>query len=245
MSIIVRELAKPADERMKWIMWMDADSMILNQEIRLEIFLDQLSEPMYEDIHFLVARDNWGLNSGVFFIRVHPKTLDIFGAAFAYHLCHPEEDLGGAYDQVAFSKTLSQEEHRRHVLWAPRTWFNPRWPEILPGAMCCHFFFDAERIEHMNTWLDKLSAGEGQIPYEESFYPAELQQFWSWNHELRDTLEFANMLEFEDADRKEVVRQAHERLTEMLWHTDSYVELGPELQDIKERLNLTQHESGL
>jgi len=45
-----------------WIVWMDSDVLIMNFGIKLETFLDTKSE-------VVIAKDNRGLNAGIFFLR--------------------------------------------------------------------------------------------------------------------------------------------------------------------------------
>lgn len=46
----------------KWVVWMDADTIIMNQDVPLEDLID-------EDYNFLIAEDWNGINAGIFFIR--------------------------------------------------------------------------------------------------------------------------------------------------------------------------------
>ncbi len=138
-GLIVAELSKPVEYRRKWLMWFDADTVLINDEIAVEIFTPP-DDRLFEDVMFVFARDDIGLNSGVFFARVHETTLHILMKAFSYQAVHADEDLGHAYDQVCLEQTIADSKYRKHALWTPRHWFNAREKLIQPGALMGHFF---------------------------------------------------------------------------------------------------------
>ncbi|KAI5196689.1 hypothetical protein E4T39_07683 [Aureobasidium subglaciale] len=128
LNLVGQELQKPADTRAEWIMWADADAVILNPNIPLSIFLPP---PDLSHIHFVGNKDWHGLNNGVFFIRVHPWTVSMFTSAMSFPICHKDVDLGGNVEQEAMRLTFERENGgsddkgwRSGIVFMPRKWFN-------------------------------------------------------------------------------------------------------------------------
>ncbi|KAG7123357.1 hypothetical protein HYQ45_013846 [Verticillium longisporum] len=109
LSLIVAELEKPEDERLEWIFWFDADTVVVNPSTPLEVFLPPKSDEDLASVHLLIAA-NWdGLNSGAFALRVHPwigKDRFRDQSAFQYLLQDDKSPLANSYTKVnnAFSK---------------------------------------------------------------------------------------------------------------------------------------------
>ncbi|KAK5040352.1 hypothetical protein LTS07_000850 [Exophiala sideris] len=256
MYLILRELEKPDEDRLEWLLWFDADVILINQEIPLETFLPNTSNPLYEDIRFVAARDGGGnnggasLNSGVFFARVHIDSVRIFAKAYAYHLYHPDANFGNTYDQTALQLVLMEDQNRRHVLWEPHSWFNPHQHEWAPGALCAHFFFIGNKAAEMTNMLDSLDSGQqggkAQVPYEKSFYSSELDAFWDWNRRVRETLRVVEGFKLDEttsAFHIEMFNSTRLHLEDMLWHSDSYTKTGQEILDIEQRLDIALDET--
>lgn len=135
MSIIVAELTKPESERLEWIFWFDADTVVLNPHTPLEIFLPPSHIPEVANIHLLMA-SNWdGLNSGAFGLRVHPWSVSILSAVLAYPLYKADKLARDRFrDQSAFQWLLQSPDSflikGGHLggteNWAdvPMRWFN-------------------------------------------------------------------------------------------------------------------------
>ncbi|KAI4731972.1 hypothetical protein E4T49_00004 [Aureobasidium sp. EXF-10728] len=128
LNLVGQEMQKPADTRAEWIMWADADALILNPNIPLSIFLPP---PDLPHIHFVGNKDWNGLNNGVFFIRVHPWTVSMFTSAMSFPICHKDVDLGGNVEQEAMRLTFERENGgkddkgwRSGIVFMPRKWFN-------------------------------------------------------------------------------------------------------------------------
>lgn len=128
LNLVGSEMQKPADTRAEWIMWADADALILNPNIPLSIFLPP---PDLPHIHFVGNKDWNGLNAGVFFIRVHPWTISLFTSAMSFPICHRDTDLRGLAEQEAMRLSFERENGgkddkgwRSGIVFMPRTWFN-------------------------------------------------------------------------------------------------------------------------
>jgi hypothetical protein len=91
MTIIGNELAKPEDQRLKWLMWHDRDTVLMNPQIPLDVFVPP--EPQFSHIHMLVTNDRNGLNNGVFLVRVNQWAFKFFASALSIREYQPEIPL--------------------------------------------------------------------------------------------------------------------------------------------------------
>lgn len=91
MTIIGQELAKPEEQRLKWLMWHDRDTVLMNPQIPLDVFLPP--EPQFSHIHLLVTNDRHGLNNGVFMVRVSQWAFKLFASALSIREYQPEIPL--------------------------------------------------------------------------------------------------------------------------------------------------------
>ncbi|HEY2810417.1 MAG TPA: class I SAM-dependent methyltransferase [Rhabdochlamydiaceae bacterium] len=68
----------------KWVFWTDADSLIMNLGIRLEEFID-------EDYNLIIGKDYNAVNSGQFFIKNCPWSVQLLANIYAHTECinHP------------------------------------------------------------------------------------------------------------------------------------------------------------
>ncbi|KAB8349688.1 hypothetical protein FH972_023704 [Carpinus fangiana] len=187
LSIILRELAKPEAERLQWLLWVDADTIILNPQIPTELFLPP-NDGTWDDIHLLVTYDFNGLNNGVFPIRVHPWSVELLSAILAFRHYRPAADLTFR-DQSAMAALLDAPAFRAHVLHAPQRWFNAYRGELNEtlapfqfrrGDFLVHFAGDPERPQHMAFWLQRAEAHayEWEVALRYTTYPGEVSAFW-------------------------------------------------------------------
>jgi hypothetical protein len=91
LSIIGNELAKPENERLKWVLWHDRDTVLMNPQIPLDIFVPP--SPAFDHIHMLVTNDRNGLNNGVFLCRVSAASFKFFASALSIREYQPEIQL--------------------------------------------------------------------------------------------------------------------------------------------------------
>ena len=192
-SILVQELGKPVDERVEWLMWVDADSAIINPEIPVEIFLPPAD---FSDVHFLTSKDQNGLNTGIFFVRVHPWSVNMFTKTLGYPIFNPDVDLGYSADQTAMALIFNETENQPHVMYQPRKWYNTyqfhHGYEGSPGYLLVHFpGLEDDRWNQMGAWLSALDdpreAMKWSMPVEDTHYPREIEGFWvsvQRSHEL-------------------------------------------------------------
>jgi hypothetical protein len=67
-EVVDAEMAKPAHDRLEWLFFADSDTIVLNQEIKLEDILPPKANASH--IHMVLGRDSWGVNAGVFFLSI-------------------------------------------------------------------------------------------------------------------------------------------------------------------------------
>ena len=183
-SVLVQELSKPTDERVEWLMWVDADSAIINPEIPVDIFLPPAD---FGDVHFLANKDQNGLNTGIFFTRVHPWSIKIFTKTLGYPIFRPDVDLGYSADQTAMAWIFNETENLPHVMYQPRKWYNTyqfhHGYEGTPGHLLVHFpGLEDDRWNQMGAWLRTLQnpseAMQWSMPVENTHYPRQIEEFW-------------------------------------------------------------------
>ncbi|KAL4907584.1 hypothetical protein BDW74DRAFT_176335 [Aspergillus multicolor] len=184
LALVVNELSKPIAERVEWIMWVDADSIIINPLIPLEIFLPPSSTSL-DSIHFVATKDHKGLNTGIFFLRVHKWSVHFLIESLAYPKYNPYVDLDVQVDQSAMERVLNESSYCGNVTYLPRPWINAyEWKHAYEGErgnMLVHFpGLDGARWEHMRKWLDVVDAGVGgwEVGLEETWYLEGTRGFW-------------------------------------------------------------------
>ncbi|EXJ81885.1 hypothetical protein A1O1_07950 [Capronia coronata CBS 617.96] len=238
-SLLIQELSKPEDQRLEWLMWFDADSVAINREIPLEVFLPDKADATFDDTNVVIAHDKWGMNTGIFFTRVHPRSVTILTKAFGYPIWKPDEDLKHAYDQRALDLTLCSAEFQRNVLWVPRPFFNARHEEVVPGTMFVHFYSDVKRPEHMLEWLEKSETGQDadmQIAYNDSYYPPQVEEFWNAARECHNLVKVGqeSIKAVQDESLKKVLQENWDRLDNAcIWKTEDVPALKGIIEEVK------------
>lgn len=123
-----------------YIMWIDGDVLITNQDRKIEDFIELLDP----DKILLIGKDFQGLNAGVFVIRNCPLALDLLADAWK------REELAHVlfHEQTAITDLLTTPKYKGMVQIIPHRFINimnaydyrmdPRihW---LPGDFCIHF----------------------------------------------------------------------------------------------------------
>ncbi|KAI2864956.1 CAZyme family GT34 [Aspergillus niger] len=199
LSTIIEELEKPDDERVEWLFWFDGDTVLMNPNMPLEVFLPP---PQFPDTHLLIAKDWNGMNNGVFFIRVCQWSAEFLSATLAYPSVHPETGLFWA-DQSAMDKLNNELEHfTRSIVFTPLRWFNaymrspnaidinpdsPAHLQVHPGDLLVHFpGTAAESLDTtMGPYLELAESHnpDWELPVEKTSYFKETADFWYAKHE--------------------------------------------------------------
>lgn len=97
------------------------DTVILNPRISLELFLPPSDRT---DIHFMATKDNNGLNSGLFYIRVSEWSIAFLSSVLSWPVQHADKKVIFA-DQSAMSEELqSKPAFAKGFQQIPRNWIN-------------------------------------------------------------------------------------------------------------------------
>lgn len=139
LQLLMREMLKPAKERLEWIQWVDRDTLILDQCRPISSFLppeksrfgswwrtDIDEEQLNREgniTHLLVNNDLNGLNNGVFLLRVNHWAIELFTAILAFRHYEPNIHLPFT-EQSAMEHVLRTEHFRDRVKFVPQSWFN-------------------------------------------------------------------------------------------------------------------------
>lgn len=124
LSVLMREMLKPEDERIEWLMWVDRDTLILDQCRPIESFLPPESDSSDTNTtHLLVNNDANGLNNGIFLIRVSSWAIELFSAILAFPHYRPDVTLRFT-EQSAMEETILDPRFGRKVQFVPQHWFN-------------------------------------------------------------------------------------------------------------------------
>lgn len=194
LSLLLRELSKPESERLEWLLWVDADTVILNPYIPIETFLPPPGTE-FDDVHLMYSNDWNGLNNGVFPIRVNQWAANLFAAIMAYRHFKPEDPLQFR-DQSAMAALMQEPEFAPHVVQAPQRWFNAYQGEhnetlqpfqIRRGDLLVHFAGVPAREERMQYWLERAEQhlDDWEIPVKSTSYLQEAKDFWNEQRDLR------------------------------------------------------------
>ncbi|KAK4981281.1 hypothetical protein LTR66_010120 [Elasticomyces elasticus] len=85
--------------------WHDADLVLMNSKIPLDVFLPP--EPEWSHIHLLCSNDLNGINAGVFFLRVHEWSAWFLAAVLSYTHYNPSVVL--AYSEQTAMEFLARD----------------------------------------------------------------------------------------------------------------------------------------
>ncbi|TKA25888.1 hypothetical protein B0A50_05643 [Salinomyces thailandicus] len=193
LSLLLRELSKPDAERLEWLFWVDADTIILNPHIPIETFLPPPGE--FDDVHLMYSNDWNGLNNGVFPIRVNQWSVDLFSAIVSYRYYRPEDPLVFR-DQSAMNSLMNEPRFSKNIVNAPQRWFNAYQGEhnetlqpfqIRRGDLLVHFAGVPAREERMGYWLERAEQhlDDWEIPVKSTSYPQEARDFWAQERDNR------------------------------------------------------------
>lgn len=191
LAILLEELRKEPGQRLKWLFWTDADTVVMNPKISLDVFLPP---PEWAHVNLLTTEDGHGLNNGVFFIKVDPWSVELLAAVIAFPSYRPEVTLQYR-DQSALAEILKMENFKLNYLLLPQRWFNAYQAELSDdsrrpwqinrGDLLVHFAGVPSRDERIRAFLDRAERrlAEWEIDYQNTTYPREIEEFWGAEHE--------------------------------------------------------------
>ncbi|KAG5946794.1 hypothetical protein E4U59_002986, partial [Claviceps monticola] len=193
--MILRELRKPESQRLQWLFWFDADTIILNYNVPLEIFLPPEDHEGLRNINILISDDWNGLNNGIFGIRVSRYAAELFAGILAFRDFEPDTQLV-FQDQSAMEILLKRRKSINHVAKVPQRWFNayatdderPGSSYVHPGDFLVHFAGTGSRDIKMNKWADKSEQlnYKWNTPLTHLKLPDEVQRFWNRTQSVWD-----------------------------------------------------------
>ncbi|KAG4093208.1 hypothetical protein H8356DRAFT_1048726 [Neocallimastix lanati (nom. inval.)] len=117
-----------------WVFWVDGDVILANPNIKLQTFL-----PIDNEVH-LIAADRQGLNSGVFFIRVHPWSLNFILRAGSYTYFNNSTYFKYG-EETGINNVLIEYKEDKHYVIVPPDWFNAYPEKREKGQFLLHFCF--------------------------------------------------------------------------------------------------------
>lgn len=189
LSIILTELVKPDNERLQWLVWADIDTLVMNSNVRLEEFIPPAG---FEEVYLLTTNDIFGLNNGVFLIKVDEWSVKLFTHTIAFPYFNPTVQLGNS-DQTAMGYLLQDLHFSQHALIVPQHFFNGYRPGMLegevspPGALFMHF--PGGNKKFIPEWMEYLQEGKNEtwnLEFAKTNYPTELKDFWDGVAKRRD-----------------------------------------------------------
>ncbi|KAF2211655.1 glycosyltransferase family 34 protein, partial [Cercospora zeae-maydis SCOH1-5] len=199
LSVLLSELSNPnPSTRLHWLIWLDADTIIMNPRIPLSTFLppdDQEAKGFAHDLHMLYTRDWNGLNNGVFFLRVSEWSVEFLSAVLALRSFKPEEELRFT-EQSAMEKVMGMGKFEQGVVEVPPFWFNSYVPEgeggegetegdedkfgYRRGQFLVHFAGKGDKEGEMGKWMDVLRRNRNvlEVEVEETNLGPQVEEFW-------------------------------------------------------------------
>ncbi|KAI9724824.1 MAG: hypothetical protein M1812_000100 [Candelaria pacifica] len=188
LSLLLRELSKPKGQRLEWLFWCDADTVLINPNLPISLFLPP--SPAFDHIHILVTNDFNGLNNGVFPVRVHSWSAELFAAVVAFRIYKPNFQMRFR-DQTALEELLKEPHFKDNVVHLPQRWFNAYRGGGLSettqpyqsrrGDLLVHFAGTPDRDGVMGEWMDlaEMHQPEWEIDLVHSSYPGEVKEYWA------------------------------------------------------------------
>jgi ADP-heptose:LPS heptosyltransferase len=121
------------EQRSGWVMWVDADAMIMNQQIRLETFVPQ-------DRDLVCSTDFNGLVSGIFLIRYCEWSLKFLETIFFLgDLTQEPDHFGPKWEQNTIKHILQNfKGFKDRVLLLPQREMNSDVRSFQPGDFILH-----------------------------------------------------------------------------------------------------------
>ena len=131
-----------------WVMWIDADAVVVNHRIRAETLVPKGFEVVF-------GSDFNGLNSGIFLIRSSEWSLRFLDTVyFLGDLTHDPDGFGPKWDQNTFKYVLKNFNGfaDRSVL-LPQNRMSSSLDNFTPGDFILHFgaMPNGERMRHLQT----------------------------------------------------------------------------------------------
>jgi hypothetical protein len=185
LAVLLHEMSKPEEIRLRWLMWCDADTLVINPLIPAEAFLPPGG---LEGINLLVTADWNGLNNGVFFLRVCAWSVNLLTNVLAYPSYKPDEELPFT-EQSAMERMIQDPRYASGCVYVPPRWFNsyPRgedesWTkyQVERGDMMLHFAGVGDRSRMMRAFYEHVvgQREKWEVPIGDTGLVEEIGGFW-------------------------------------------------------------------
>jgi hypothetical protein len=120
LAVLLQEMSKPEAIRLYWLMWFDADALVINPLIPVEAFLPPAH---LRGINLLVT-ENWNvLNNGAFLLSVSAWSVDFLTNTLSHPSFKPDEDLPFA-EKSAMERMIQDPRYASACIYVPPRWFN-------------------------------------------------------------------------------------------------------------------------
>lgn len=132
----------------KWVFWTDADSLIMNKEIKLEDLID-------EDCDLIITKELHYYNSGQFLLKNSEWSRDFLLKVYSHDECIHH----GWWEQMAIIIELQDQNNMKHTKVLPRKSLNSHHKDLNPadgyskGDFIIHFLGerDVARLKMLMT----------------------------------------------------------------------------------------------
>ncbi|KAM0703974.1 hypothetical protein Q7P35_008980 [Cladosporium inversicolor] len=185
LGLLLQELGRDETMQLRWLVWFDADAIIINPLIPLETFLpptDMLG------VQALVTEDWNGLNNGVFYLRVSAWNVEMLSAVIAYRTFKPDESLPFT-EQSAMAAILRDPRFHLNVTVVSSTWFNAypsEWStngisyQAKQGDMVLHFAGVNDKPSALRDWLLTIAKERNlwERPLADTTLVTQVRTFW-------------------------------------------------------------------
>lgn len=165
LSVLQAELSKPQTERLEWLYYFPATSIILNPNVPLELFLPPTQNSTFEERHILysepvnTASPTPDLSNTVFAAKVHQWSIDLFTTLVARTQSHSKQS--NHHPNAITLQTLltlpAPLSPKAHALGLPPHWLNA-WPSTVPTTAApsapTHIYTDPTDPEDSDTDSD-------------------------------------------------------------------------------------------
>lgn len=121
-----------------WLLWTDADAMLVNQTRSLLDVVDDAYD-------MIVASDWFMINAGVLLLRCSPWNIEFMKSVYEAR----NYDNAPALDQSAFNDFISPEHVKPHIKHVPKWLINVYTEEYRPGDFIVHF---AGKLYEATPW---------------------------------------------------------------------------------------------
>lgn len=123
LSLILEELQRPHSQRLEWLLWVDADTLLLDPCRPISTFLPSSPRIVGNETNLIISNDPIAFNNGVFLLRVCDWSVNLFAAIVAFRTLRPDIKLWSS-DQAAMEFLVKHDQFGSNMKIVPQYWFN-------------------------------------------------------------------------------------------------------------------------